>query len=129
MNIEHLDHLVLTVNDVGVACSFYERVLGMKTVSSCCGRRALVFGSQKINLHQQGEDAALSPRTPTPGSGDLCFITSTPLVDVVAHLNSCGVPIIEGPIERAGAMGLIMSVYFRDPDGNLVEVSNYKSPT
>lgn len=128
MNIERLDHLVLTVDDVGVTCSFYERVLGMKTVSSCCGRRALAFGSQKINLHQQSKDADLSPRAPTPGSGDLCFITSTPLVDVVAHLASCDVPIIEGPIERAGAAGFIMSVYFHDPDGNLIEVSNYKSP-
>jgi catechol 2,3-dioxygenase-like lactoylglutathione lyase family enzyme len=125
MNTERLDHLVLTVHDVEATCSFYQRVLGMKTVSSCCERRALAFGSQKINLRPPGKDSDLSPRTPTSGSGDLCLITSTPLKDVVAHLASCGVPIIEGPVERTGATGLIMSVYFRDPDGNLIEVSNY----
>jgi catechol 2,3-dioxygenase-like lactoylglutathione lyase family enzyme len=129
MNIERLDHLVLTVSDVETTCHFYERVLGMKAVSSCCGRRALAFGAQKINLHQYGIDAQLSPRAPTPGSGDLCFITSVPLSHVVAHLASCGVAIIEGPIERAGATGPIVSVYFQDPDGNLIEVSNSTSPT
>jgi catechol 2,3-dioxygenase-like lactoylglutathione lyase family enzyme len=128
MDIERLDHLVLTANDVAATCSFYERVLGMKIVSSCCGRSALAFGAQKINLCPRGKDAALSPLTPTPGSGDLCFITSTPLAEVVAHLGACDVPIIEGPIDRAGATGSILSVYIRDPDGNLIEVSNYERP-
>ena len=90
------------------------------------GRKALSFGAQKINLHQKGKEYEPKALKPTPGSGDLCFITSVPISEVIAHLNSCGIEIIEGPVRRTGAMGPIISVYFRDPDLNLIEVSNYK---
>ena len=124
MNIDRLDHLVLTVRDIGAACAFYSRVLGMEAVSSE-GRWALKFGSQKINLH--AADAPISPhaRHPTPGSGDLCFISTTPTAEVVGHLQSLGISILEGPVSRNGALGAMTSVYFRDPDLNLIEVSEY----
>ena len=125
MKIDRLDHLVLTVRDVEATCDFYTRVLGMEPVTFAGGRRALGFGRQKINLHPA--DAPISPhaRHPTPGSGDLCFITTTPIAEVVAHLNRAGVAIPEGPLPRTGATGPITSVYFRDPDSNLIEVSEY----
>jgi catechol 2,3-dioxygenase-like lactoylglutathione lyase family enzyme len=126
MNINRLDHLVLTVNDIEATCSFYKRVLGMEVVVFGGGRKALSFGAQKINLHQKGKEYEPKALKPTPGSGDLCFITSVPLSEVIAHLNSCGVEIIEGPDRRTGATGPIISVYFRDPDLNLIEVSNYE---
>jgi catechol 2,3-dioxygenase-like lactoylglutathione lyase family enzyme len=126
MRVDRLDHLVLTVNDVETTCSFYVKVLGMEVVSSCCGRKALSFGSQKINLHQQGTEFTPTAQNPTSGSGDLCFVTTVPVPDVMAHLAACGVAVVEGPVERVGATGPILSVYFRDPDMNLIEVSNYK---
>ena len=125
MNIARLDHLVLTVADIGRACAFYTRVLGMQVVTFGEGRTALRFGQQKINLHAADAIPGLVANTPTPGSGDLCFITEVPLAEVVAHLAGCGVPIIAGPGPRAGAIGTIQSVYIRDPDQNLVEISNY----
>ncbi|HYA94529.1 MAG TPA: VOC family protein [Thermodesulfobacteriota bacterium] len=125
MNINRLDHLVLTVNDIEATCSFYKRVLGMEIVVFCGGRKALSFGAQKINLHQKGKEYEPKASKPTPGSGDLCFITSVPISQIIAHLNSCGIEIVEGPARRTGAMGPIISVYFRDPDLNLIEVSNY----
>jgi len=125
MNIARLDHLVLTVADIERTCAFYTRVLGMAVVSFGEGRTALRFGQQKINLHSADAIPGLVANTPTPGSGDLCFITEVPLADVVAHLQECGVPIIAGPGPRAGAIGTIQSVYIRDPDQNLVEISNY----
>jgi catechol 2,3-dioxygenase-like lactoylglutathione lyase family enzyme len=127
MKIDSLDHLVLTVKDIDTACEFYARVLGMGIVTFGENRKALSFGSQKINLQQFGRESTLRAERPTPGSGDVCFITSVPLAEVVAHLNSCGVKLIGGPVERNGARGMMMSVYFRDPDMNLVEVSNYAS--
>lgn len=125
MKIDRLDHLVLTVRDVEATCAFYSRVLGMKPVTFAEGRRALSFGRQKLNLHPA--DAPISPHAaqPTPGSADLCFIALTPIAKVVAHLQSAGVSILEGPVRRAGAKGPITSVYFRDPDSNLIEVSEY----
>ena len=126
MKIDAIDHFVLTVKSVPATCEFYTRALGMEVVTFGNGRTALKFGSQKINLHPLENDIALKAGTPLPGSADVCFITSVPVADVVAHLKSVGVPIIEGPSLRAGACGPIMSVYFRDPDQNLVEVSNYK---
>jgi catechol 2,3-dioxygenase-like lactoylglutathione lyase family enzyme len=126
MNINRLDHLVLTVNDMEATCAFYKRVLGMEVVVFGGGRKALSFGTQKINLHQKGKEYEPKALKPTPGSGDLCFITSVPITEVIAHLNSCKVEIIEGPTRRAGAVGPIISVYFRDPDLNLVEVSSYE---
>ncbi len=125
MNIDRLDHLVLTVADVAATCAFYSRVLGMEVVSFGAGRTALAFGSQKINLHAKGREIDPKAAIPTPGSADLCFISSTPLAEVLAHLQHCGVFVLEGPVQRTGAMGPIVSLYFRDPDENLIEVSNY----
>jgi catechol 2,3-dioxygenase-like lactoylglutathione lyase family enzyme len=125
MRIERLDHLVLTVQDIEATCEFYERTLGMRPRTFGNGRRALHFGHQKINLHEAGREANLKAERPTPGSGDLCFITAVPIGDVVRHLRGCGVAIIEGPVPRAGALGEMVSIYFRDPDANLLEISNY----
>ncbi len=125
MQIERLDHLVLTVADIARTCEFYTRVLGMEVVRFGEGRTALRFGQQKINLHATGEIPGLVAERPTPGSGDLCFITSVPLAEVTAHLEDCDVPIVAGPGPRAGAVGTIQSVYIRDPDHNLIEISNY----
>ena len=127
ITIDHLDHLVLTVANIGITCDFYARVLGMKKVTFGGGRIALAFGRQKINLHPAGNEYDPKAVTPMPGSGDLCFIAAEPMDDVIAHLNAQEVEIIEGPGERTGAIGPINSVYFRDPDGNLIEVSNYAS--
>ena len=127
MNIESIDHIVLTVKEIDASCLFYERVLGMKVTSFAGGRKALSFGSQKINLHQYGKEFEPKAAKPTPGSADLCFITRVPVSEVIKHLNDNSVELIEGPVQRTGAAGLIMSVYFRDPDGNLIEVSNYES--
>ena len=125
MEIARLDHLVLTVADIERSCAFYTTVLGMEVVRFGEGRTALRFGQQKINLHAADAIPGLVADKPTPGSGDLCFITETPLAEVVMHLRRCDVPIIAGPGPRAGAIGTIQSVYIRDPDQNLVEISNY----
>ena len=128
MKIDSLDHLVLTVKNIDATCEFYSKVLGMEVVTFGEGRKALAFGSQKINLQQLGRESTLIAEKPTPGSADICFVTSVPVSEVVAYLNSCGVPLVGGPVERNGARGMMMSVYFRDPDHNLVEVSNYARP-
>jgi catechol 2,3-dioxygenase-like lactoylglutathione lyase family enzyme len=125
MKTDRLDHLVLTVRDIGVTCEFYSRVLGMEVVTFGAGRKALQFGRQKINLHERGKEFDPKAASPTPGSGDLCFITQVPLQQATEHIRSCGVEIIEGPMRRTGAMGPIESIYIRDPDGNLIEVSKY----
>jgi len=125
VQIARLDHLVLTVADIARTCDFYTRVLGMEVVTFGEGRTALRFGQQKINLHPADNIPGLVADRPTPGSGDLCFITETPIARVVEHLASCDIEIIAGPGPRAGAIGTIQSVYFRDPDQNLIEVSNY----
>ena len=125
MKIDSLDHVVLTVQDIDATCKFYAKVLGTEIVTFGENRKALSFGSQKINLQQLGRESTLRAEKPTPGSSDVCFVTSVPLADVIAHLNFCGVNLIGGPVERNGAKGLMMSVYFRDPDMNLIEVSNY----
>lgn len=124
ITIDHLDHLVLTVADIPATCDFYSRVLGMSVETFAQGRKALTFGSQKINLHQAGREFEPKAAHPVPGSADLCFIAETPLEAVITHLAAEGVPIEEGPVERTGVTGPIRSVYFRDPDGNLIEVSN-----
>ena len=124
MQIDHLDHLVLTVQDIQTTCEFYSRALGMHVVTFAEGRKALQFGNQKINLHQKGKEIAPKAQYPTPGSADLCFLTSMPLEDVIAHLHSCHVSVLLGPVERTGATKSLVSLYFRDPDGNLLEVSN-----
>ena len=125
MEIDHLDHLVLTVKSIPATCEFYARVLGMEVVTFGGNRQALAFDTQKINLHEAGKEWEPKAHCPTPGSADLCFITLAPLADVVEHLRRCGIEIIEGPVKRTGATGSITSVYFRDPDLNLIEVSNY----
>lgn len=127
MNVDGIDHIVLTVKDIDTTCAFYERVLGMKTVIFGGDRKALSFGSQKINLHQYGKEFEPKAKKPTPGSADLCFITSIPIADVISHLASCGVTVLDGPVQRTGARGPMVSVYFRDPDMNLIEVSNYEN--
>jgi catechol 2,3-dioxygenase-like lactoylglutathione lyase family enzyme len=124
MKIAALDHLVLTVRDLAATCDFYTRVLGM-TVVTVDGRSALHFGVQKINLHVAGREFEPKAVHPTPGSGDLCFLTDLPLVAVMAHIEDCGVPILDGPVPRAGARGPMHSIYLRDPDGNLIEIANY----
>ncbi|MDD3519320.1 MAG: VOC family protein [Chromatiales bacterium] len=124
MHITRLDHLVLTVADVDVSIAFYERVLGMRAVSFGNGRRALAFGEQKINLHAHSREFEPKATRPTPGSADLCFLTDVPLSEVQAHLANCGVDVIEGPVARTGATGPILSLYVRDPDGNLIEIAN-----
>lgn len=124
MKLDQLDHLVLTVKDIELTIAFYQRVLGMEVVTFGTGRKALSFGSQKINLHQYGKEFEPKADRPMPGSADLCFITSVPLDEVLEHFNACGVTVLEGPIRRTGATGPILSLYLRDPDFNLIEVSN-----
>jgi catechol 2,3-dioxygenase-like lactoylglutathione lyase family enzyme len=125
MNIDRLDHLVLTVASIEATIEFYTRVLGMTAVTFDRGRKALQFGRQKINLHEAGREFEPKALRPTPGSADLCFITETPMAQVVVHLQGEQIQIIEGPVERTGAAGRMISVYVRDPDGNLIEISNY----
>mgnify|MGYP000966967381 CR=1 FL=1 len=129
MDIDRIDHFVLTVKDVEATCDFYSRVLGMEPVTFAGGRRGLAFGRQKINLHRAGHEYEPKARTALPGTGDFCLITRVPLDAVIAHLAACGVAIEQGPVPKTGATGPIRSVYFRDPDGNLVEVSNYENDT
>lgn len=124
--IERLDHLVLTVADIDATCEFYERVLGMGRVEFGPEPRvALAFGNQKINLHRAGAEFEPKAQRPTPGSGDLCFVTDRPIEEVAAHLRAVGIDIIEGPVPRTGALGPMTSLYLRDPDGNLLEIARY----
>ena len=123
--IDRIDHIVLTVFDIDRTIDFYSRVLGMEPVTFAGGRRGLAFGRQKFNLHQAGREFEPKALKPMPGSIDLCFITETPLADVMEHVRSCGVKIAEGPVPKTGATGPMSSIYVRDPDGNLVEISNY----
>jgi catechol 2,3-dioxygenase-like lactoylglutathione lyase family enzyme len=127
MRIDAIDHLVLTVRDLRAATAFYTRVLGMEEVTFGDGRRALAFGTQKINLHEAGREYEPKAAVPTPGSADLCFVTAASPGAVLAHLHACGVQVVDGPVTRTGARGPIVSVYCRDPDGNLLEVSSYTS--
>jgi catechol 2,3-dioxygenase-like lactoylglutathione lyase family enzyme len=125
MNILGIDHIVLTVRDIEATVRFYQSVMGMSKETFGEGRVALKFGQQKINLHAYGNEFEPKAETPVPGSEDLCFVTETALDDAMAHVRNHGVTIIEGPVARTGAMGPILSFYFRDPDGNLIEVANY----
>ena|ERR1700761_1848415 len=122
--IDRLDHLVLTVADLDATVAFYTSALGMELITFGT-RKALRFGTQKINLHQAGKEFEPKAKYPTPGSGDICLITTSPLDEVVAHLQGLGVVIELGPVDRDGAMGEIRSIYLRDPDANLIEISNY----
>jgi catechol 2,3-dioxygenase-like lactoylglutathione lyase family enzyme len=124
MRLDQIDHLVLTVRDLSATIAFYTGALGMEEVTFGEGRKALAFGTQKINLHEAGREFEPKALHPKPGSADLCFLTSEPLAQVVVHLRNYGVEILEGPIERTGAQGPIESIYIRDPDGNLIEIAN-----
>ena len=126
ISIDRIDHVVLTCFDVERTLDFYSQVLGMQPVTFAGGRRGLAFGRQKFNLHQAGREFEPKALKPAPGAIDLCLVTETPLEQVATHLQEKGVAIIDGPVEKTGATGPILSVYFRDPDGNLIEVSNYR---
>lgn len=125
MKISHLDHFVLTVADIKTTCQFYQSALNFEIISFGENRKALQFGHQKINLHQVGKEFEPKAYHPTVGSADLCFIAETPLEEVIAYLQIQNIDIVKGPIEKTGAMGKILSIYFRDPDQNLIEISNY----
>ena len=128
MNITALDHLVLTVADVARSIDFYTRVLGMEAITFGEGRKALRFGSQKINLHQLGAEVLPNAARATAGSADLCLLTDTPLPQVLAELATHQIEAISDIVPRTGAVGAIESVYLRDPDGNLLEISRYPQP-
>ncbi len=121
--IDHLDHLVLTTANEEACVRFYVDALGMTLETFGAGRKAFRFGNQKINLHVKGHEFEPKADVPTPGSLDLCFIASVPLEAVIERLGEKGVPIIEGPVMRTGAVSRIRSVYVRDPDLNLIEIS------
>ena len=125
--IDRVDHFVLTVRDLEASLHFYELVLSMRIVPPPGGRgpTAVAFGRQKINIHVAGKEFEPKATNPTVGAGDFCLITDQPIADVLAHLEECGVAVEVGPVPRYGALGRMTSVYFRDPDGNLVEVAKY----
>lgn len=128
--IDRIDHIVLNVKDVEITAAWYQRVLGMEREDfGPNNRTALKFGGQKINVRPATESPGTWPTgvNDHPGSGDLCFVTAVPPDEVVAHLHDCGIKILQGPVERAGALGPIQSVYCRDPDGNLIEISSYQT--
>jgi catechol 2,3-dioxygenase-like lactoylglutathione lyase family enzyme len=124
MYITKLDHIVLTVKDVKATIKFYTDVLGMERLQFGDNRKGVHFSDCKINFHQHGDEISPHAAQPKPGSADFCLITEIPLQRVIEHLKSCGVEIVSGPVPRSGATGKIMSIYLRDPDGNLIEISN-----
>lgn len=125
MHVNRLDHLVLTVADIDKTIDFYTRVLGMRDITFGAGRRALAFGTSKINLHLAGHELEPKAARPTPGSADLCLIVEDSPEEILAQLRTAGVPVEEGPVDRTGATGPIRSIYLRDPDANLIELSSY----
>ena len=124
MRLLQLDHLVLTVKDIQASCDFYSTILGMEVITFGDNRKALHFGEQKINLHQAGQEFEPKAAMPTPGSADLCFLTETPLDDIILHLGDYGLRVEEGPVMRTGATCPLISIYIRDPDNNLIEIAN-----
>ena len=126
MKIKSIDHLVLTVSDISRSCRFYTEVLHMEEITFLDNRKALRFGDHKINLHRKGQEYEPKAQNPTTGSLDICFLVETPLYVVISDLNAKGIQIEEGPIERTGAKHSLISIYIRDPDGNLIELSNIK---
>ena len=126
MRVDRLDHLVLTVASIEATAEFYTRVLGMEAVTFSAGRTALTFGTSKINLHEAGKEFEPKARRPTPGSADICLIVEDDIAEVMAELAATGVTVEEGPVQRTGATGPITSCYLRDPDQNLIELSNYR---
>ncbi len=127
MRVSRLDHLVLTVASIDATVRFYTQVLGMTAVTSGAGRTALTFGASKINLHEAGREFEPKALRPTPGSADVCFIVDDDIRELITELTGAGIAIEEGPVERTGATGPILSCYLRDPDQNLIELSNYTS--
>ena len=125
MDITGLDHFVLTVEDVETTCEFYSDVLDAEIVTFGEGRKAIQFGDQKINLHPAGDEFDPKAGRPTPGAGDFCVVTETAIETVERRLREAGVEIVHGPVEQPGATGPMTSVYFDDPDGNLVEIAEY----
>ncbi|OCA77542.1 glyoxalase [Chryseobacterium artocarpi] len=125
MVVKNIDHIVLTVADIDKTVEFYTQIMGFEEVTFGDNRKALTFGNQKINLHQKGHEFEPKAEFPTSGSADLCFIAETDIHDIFEELKQKNVEIIEGIVNRTGAVGKIKSVYFRDPDQNLIEVSNY----
>jgi catechol 2,3-dioxygenase-like lactoylglutathione lyase family enzyme len=125
MIINNIDHLVLTVHDIPRSIKFYTEVLGMTAISFGNDRHALQFNNEKINLHELGHEFEPKAKLPTPGSADLCLISDTPIDDVIVELKQHYIPIELGPIKKNGALGKICSLYLRDPDDNLIEISNY----
>ncbi len=123
MKITSLDHVVLTVSDPGATCDFYQKLPGVEVIGFGEGRKALAFGIQKINLHQAGNEFEPRAARPTPGSADLCFLCEGEVEALQQHLEESGIAIIEGPVMRSGARGAMDSIYCRDPDGNLIELS------
>jgi len=124
MQIDSLDHIVLTVKNIDVTVDFYAQVLGMKKEVFGEDRIALKFGDQKLNLHEFNNEFEPKALKPTPGSADLCFIVKDPLDEAMSHIEAQGVKIIGGPVNRTGAKGPLLSIYFRDPDNNLIEVAS-----
>ncbi len=125
IKIENIDHLVLTVADIKHSCEFYASILGMEVITFAGNRKALKFGQQKINLHQQGAEFEPKAHHPLPGSADLCLLTTSDMAEILQHLIDHGIEIEQGPVQRNGACGAIESVYIRDPDQNLIEVARY----
>lgn len=125
MNITQLDHLVLTVKNIKATCNFYSNILGMELIEFGDNRKALKFGNQKFNLHEVGKEFEPKADKPTSGAIDFCLISDTPLEEIISHLRKYNISIEEGPIERTGATGAIISLYIRDPDKNLIEISNH----
>jgi catechol 2,3-dioxygenase-like lactoylglutathione lyase family enzyme len=121
--VDSIDHLVLTVRDIDATVSFYVGVLGMSRIDFN-GRVAVKVSDQKINLHLAGEEIVPHASKPLPGSADLCFLTSLPVAAWIDHLATKGIPLERGPVPRTGATGEILSIYLRDPDQNLIEISN-----
>jgi len=127
VRVDRLDHLVLTVASIEATVTFYTQALGMDVVTFGSGRTALTFGTSKINLHEAGKEFEPKARRPTPGSADICLIVEDGITEVMAELAAAGVDTEEGPVPRTGATGPITSCYLRDPDGNLIELSNYQA--
>lgn len=124
IRIGSLDHLVITASDLQATIDFYTRVLGMKHVAFGNNLHAVHFGTQKFNIHDASTDVSPKARNIIPGSADFCLISETPVSQVIQHLEDCGIEVEEGPVRRSGAAGVLESVYFRDPDGNVIEISN-----
>jgi len=126
IRISHLDHLALTVKDIEHTCQFYHRVLGIEIITYGEGRKALKFGNQKINLHKAANEYEPKAKNPEPGSADICLISYTNINLVITQLKQKNIEIAGGPVENSGANGKLVSVYIYDPDGNLIEISNYE---